>query len=140
MGDSMVIITDQSVSYFERNGECSFCRDRLNEPYLQWESTPVGKDAPASNVISICKKCCLRCGKGLRADLIQIEAIAEIERLVPGYTLTRRTREEIRRKAERAKREDAELMRQMKISSLRQLKQNETDDMTGAPGIRSDED
>jgi hypothetical protein len=128
------------------NGECSFCGDRLNEPYLQWEATPVSKDAPASNVISICKKCCLRCGKGLRADLIQIEAIAEIE--------------EIRRKAEHAKREDAELMRQMKISSLRRSKQNETDEefdirmdnikyeleeqgggcMMAAPRMRSDED
>jgi hypothetical protein len=43
-------------------------------------------------------------------------------------------------KAERAKRDEAELMRQMKISSLHQPKQNETDDMMAAPGMRSDED
>jgi hypothetical protein len=66
----------------------SFCGEPLRFPFLEWHGSPPG-DGPF-NIVSVCVPCCRKYSKGLRADLIQLEAIGELQKLCgPRTTLIR---------------------------------------------------
>jgi hypothetical protein len=89
----MTIVTDKTALSLQRGDKCSFCGARLYHPYLEWHATPADDDEPEFNTICICKQCFCKYAKGLRADLIQIQAIAELASLYPGFTLVRDTQQ-----------------------------------------------
>jgi hypothetical protein len=88
----MSVITDNSEVSLETTGYCTFCGGHLFHPFVEWHATPDDPTAETYSIVTICKQCCRKYSKGLQADLIQINAIIELERLYPGFTLTRTTR------------------------------------------------
>jgi hypothetical protein len=96
----MMIVTDKAEASLQRTNKCSLCGGLLSPPFLEYHGCS-DVDGEKTNIVCICKRCCCRDGKGLRADLIQIQAIAELESLYPGFTLVRDTRQ--RRERERGR-------------------------------------
>jgi hypothetical protein len=106
----MTVITDASSFTMNSEKRCSFCGNRyVFYPYIEWHGYPED-DAGDTAEITICKHCCQRYGKGLHADIMQVNAICELERLYPGFTFVRTTRAENERKAAReAQQQEAQI-------------------------------
>ena len=60
---------------------CSLCGDRIDYPFIHWR---------AERDLFICSSCCAANGDGLHADLVQIKATVELQRLYPEFTLERK--------------------------------------------------
>ncbi len=109
----MSIITNKSEVSLRESDKCSFCDGHLHFPFLEWHAYPESDDGE-TKFVCICRRCCYKYGKGLRADLIQIQAIAEIEALYPGFTLDRKTQKQLEQEHEYREREGREILRQLR--------------------------
>ena len=79
----MSVVTEVSSDLTRASGRetCSLCDGYLHYPFLYWRG---------QRELFICSCCCVGQGNGLRADLLQVEAIAELQRLYPEFTLERK--------------------------------------------------
>jgi hypothetical protein len=71
----------------KKDVRCNFCGELLFYPFLCWDTHP--HDSEQCGHILLCSRCCCTIKKGLMADLIQLEAATELQRLYPGFTLVR---------------------------------------------------
>jgi hypothetical protein len=104
----MSVITDKSEVSLQTTGRCTFCGGYLYHPFVEWHGSPEDPEEKGFRIITICGRCCERYSKGLQADLLQIGAIIELERLYPGFTFVREYRgTHERRAAQQQSAEDA---------------------------------
>ena len=71
-----VVTTKSDVSFCSPDDRCNICDSKLWPPFLKWR---------AHTNILICGSCCQNIRPGLTADLIQLSAIVEMNRLGHGY-------------------------------------------------------
>ena len=88
-----MVVTSRKDPRFRLAGKihCSFCEEPITQvPFIVWWST---KDC------YLCLDCCRSLKRGLAADLIQIEAIRELNELgYRGWTLHREAEDEANRR------------------------------------------
>jgi len=79
------------------NRKCAVCGNKVEYPFLHW-------DSPAA--MCICGDCCHEIKRGLTADLIQIAAIVDLQKLGYGgdVTLVRDSNQRLATEAERINR------------------------------------
>ena len=92
------VITRLDITYgVTDNDTCTVCNQKLWPPFVLWRN-----DASSdSRHILICGDCTLSIKDGLMADLIQVAAIKELNRLgnhLSDYTFTRNHREQLAEK------------------------------------------
>ena len=69
-----------SVILYRAHGKpCAVCEKPLQYPFVHWEQ------------ILLCAPCCGRIRRGLVADMIQVAAAAELQKVYPDSTLVRRS-------------------------------------------------
>ena len=88
---TMAVITTTGVD--DEYGNCNLCGGGLRPPFLSWHG---------AKLVCFCTSCCIRHGKGLNADFVQVCAIAELH--AAGHRDVTLTREQIATVAERCRR------------------------------------
>jgi hypothetical protein len=66
------------------NKTCRVCDEPVFYPFLYWCIDGDERD------ILICSSCCSKMCSGFQADLVQINATVELQKLYPNFTLERR--------------------------------------------------
>jgi hypothetical protein len=90
---------------------CSICKEKLMQyPFIRWWAG--GDD------VFFCAVCSARIRDGMMADLVQIAAIVEIQRIAPHYKNSTLVREHIPELEQRLEKKDEEFQRRI-------LKENE---------------
>src|SRR5262245_25703704 len=74
-----VINTRHDYWSWHKIRKCSVCGDDLNYPFIYWHG---------DNGLCICAPCCQRNKDGLIADLIQLAAIMDLQKLKLSYDVT----------------------------------------------------
>jgi hypothetical protein len=87
----------------KKDAHCDFCGEPLCYSFLCWDTH--SPDSNELDHILLCSRCCCKIKKGLIADLIQLQAATELQRLYPDLTLVR---EHLRRRDERQQRQEEE--------------------------------
>jgi hypothetical protein len=85
----MSVILNKFDDHYSSHGKpCSVCETKLHFPFVHWEQ------------IRICASCCGQIMRGLVADMIQVSAAAELQRIYPDSTLVRRSVTQMEKEAQ----------------------------------------
>jgi hypothetical protein len=76
----MSVVTHHESWLHQYEGKYTFCGELIWPPYIIWHER---------KTFFFCAECCVRLYHGLTADLIQMDAIVNLRRLYPQFTLQR---------------------------------------------------
>ena len=88
----MSVIHSRRNPYHPAKPVCTFCGDVAYPPFVSWFGNNTCRECGAHNDILVCASCCAGLRKSLVADMVEVDAAAEIRRLGYPDTGLRRTR------------------------------------------------